>query len=88
MTRLFAWLSWIVFWGMLIAFAASAQTPWTAGSLVSNSAVFSAPQHYTISGDSILTTTLTLTHAKNCKLVVLEDTAEKIVIGCRRELAK
>lgn len=32
--------------------------------------------------------TLTITKSKICKLIVLEDAADKIVIGCRAELGK
>ncbi len=43
--------------------------------------------NYTTSG-AFLTAprTLTITKSASCRLVILEDTAEKIVIGCRAEL--
>ncbi len=45
-----------------------------------------AAQSYTINVGSLFAPyTLTLTRSKDCSLVVLEDSSEKMVIGCRKE---
>lgn len=48
-----------------------------------------SPLVYTIGGDQLTASvTLAILKSKACTLVVLEDTPEKIVIGCRKELTK
>lgn len=65
----------------------------TTGTVSGSSPVFWTdhviqPQSVTLSASGIQAPqTLTITKAKACRLVVLEDTTDKLVIGCRREVA-
>lgn len=75
---------------LLLSNSAAAQTSDSAtGSFIIGSAantITFRPQSYTMSAKSFeAPNTLTVAKSKDCLIVILEDNAEKIVLGCRKE---
>lgn len=81
----------IAFGQCALGIKCDATTGLTAGNTQWNSGIVTngLPQTIATNADYLRApNVLTITRSPKCKLVVLEDTAEKLVIGCRAELGK